>query len=162
VLDQELAVHDRDPPVAPLPDLLRDLVAVAEEAERLAQRCSGVAALDPGEAGGRRAGEHALPHPGDELAPEVRVRHREQEDGGAGPPVRRLAGREDALDPGLAAAGDHRRGEAGHRLRRGHRPGGLVRGDHDPRRPHRERLGEGVLDQDAVQDQRARLPALAR
>src|SRR4051794_5280144 len=150
LLDEELALHHRDPPVAPAGQDLARLPAVAEEAQLAADvdLPLGVQAV---EAGGGRAGEdrlaHALAQP---LGEPVGVR-REQQRGDAGAPVRRLTRLEHALDRGLALASDHRCREARERAAGVHRPLRRRGGHDDPRAPHAERLGERVDDLGVVE-----------
>ena len=86
-------------------------------------------------------------------------RDREQEHAHARPSVRRFSRREHALEAGLAAARDHRGGEARHRHRRLRRPARAGRRDDDRGRAHVESFGERVVDGDAVDRQRAHATA---
>src|SRR6266581_408038 len=148
LLAEKLTVHDRYAPVTTAADQLGDLVTVAEIAQRLAER-QRLAAADAGECGRRGTGQDALADAPLELLGQLLGRHREQQQGDAGTAVRRFLGRQFALDSSLAAAGDHRGGEAGGAVAGVARPGGIARGDDDPGRLHAEGFGEAVVDQHA-------------
>ena len=124
-LGDEFAVHHRHTPVADAADHLAGLPAVAEETQVLAQR-HRLAFADAGVHRRGGAGEHALTDALLDLLGEFLAAHREDQDRDARAAVGRLSGGDLALDAGLAAAGDHRGGEAGGGHRRMHRPGGVV------------------------------------
>src|SRR5262249_40298592 len=151
VVAQELAVHHGNAPVAAPVEALADLVAVAEVAQGAAE-LQRRALAQAGKAGGAGAGEHALADAVAQLLLQVLGRHAEDEDGDARAAVGSFGSIERALDASLAAAGDHRGGEAGEALRSRVGPGQGVGSDEETRRRHAEGLGEGVLDRDAVDD----------
>ena len=126
LLDEELALHHRDPPVALAVEHLARLPAVAEVAQ-LAADVDLVLGVQAVEARGGRAGEHGLADALDEPLAQSLLVGREQQRGDAGAPVGRLPRVELALDPRLALAPDHRRGEARERARRVLRPAGRRR-----------------------------------
>src|SRR5207248_2349212 len=117
VLADELAVHHRQTPEAPLAELLAELKRVAEEAQvaaqadrpRLVDRQAVVA-------GRRRAGEDALADAVDERLLECVAREGEEQEADAGPAVGRLVGRQLAFDAGLGVAADDGGGVAGRGL----------------------------------------------
>ena len=93
VLADELAVHDRQPPVAPAFELLAELEAVAEEAQ-VAADADGLV-LDDRQAvvaGRGRAGEDALADAVDDGLLQGVAAEGEQQQADAGPAVGRLVG----------------------------------------------------------------------
>jgi hypothetical protein len=161
LLDEELALHHRNAPVAASVEHLARLPAVTEVAQ-LAPHVGLLLGVQAVEAGSRRARQHGHADALDEpLAQPFRVGG-EQQHGDARAAVGGLRRVELALDPRLALAPDHRRGEARQRARRVLRPAGRVGGDHYPRAPHRERLGERVLDPGVVEPHQVVASALTR
>ena len=155
----ELSVHHRHAPVAAGPEPLGDLPAVAEKADRRAELELVLARLESGVTGRARAGQHALPDAVLQLSLQLRGRDREHEHAHAWPSVQRLSRRHDPLEARLAAAPDHRGGEAGHRRRRLRGPARGRRRDDKGGRAHVESFGECVVDGDAVDGQRAHATA---
>ncbi len=143
---QELALHHRNAPVALPGDHLAGLKAVTEVAQRLSQRRRLLGPGKPVEACGRGARHHALTDALDDALADALAVHREQQHGDPRPAVRGLVRGERALDRRLALAADDRGGEAGHRAGRLERPRVSGGRDHDAGVPHRERLGERVID----------------
>src|SRR4029453_8083440 len=91
VVAEERAIHDRDPPTAPLAQPLADLMAVAEIAQRAAE-LQRRALAQAGEAGGAGAGQHALADAVAQLLLHGLRGHAEDEQGEAGTAVGRLVG----------------------------------------------------------------------
>jgi hypothetical protein len=149
VFDHELAVHCGYTPEAAVAELLGRLPAVAEEARagREAERGRAVEAVVAGRA---RAREDALADAVAKLRHERIRREAEHQHAHAGPPVGRLVGRKRAIDTAFRAAADDGGAEARHHLGRNHRPLQAVRRDHESERAHSERLGERIVDRDAV------------
>src|SRR6185437_5371750 len=79
------------------------------------------------------------------------ARHCEEQECHARTAVGRLLGRQFALDPGFEATADHRGGKARRRDAGLARPRRTVGGDDEPRSPHLEGLGEGVVDLDLAE-----------
>ena len=150
LFDEELPFHDRQPPVALAGDQLARLKAVTEHAQRLAHRQPVRRVRQAVETGGGGTREHGLPHPHDQLLGKARLVHREKQHADTGSSVRRLALLQLALDPRFALAADDRRGEAGELHGRFARPFRIPPRDDESGDPHRERLGERVLDRHAV------------
>ena len=147
VLDQELAVHHRHSPVAAAGDHLALLEAVAEEAELLAERIAVSGRRQAVEAGGRRAGHHALADAVGEPPWPGRRGEAEQQHADPRAAVGRLLGSELALDARLGVAGDHRGGVSRSASRAAScAQAGLSAVITIRARPHREGLGEGVDD----------------
>jgi hypothetical protein len=135
-------------------EALRDLPAVAEIAQRIAEPEAFLAGK-PRIAGRAGTGEDALGDARRELLLQLAGRDGEQQHAHAGTAVGRCACVERAIDAGLAAAADHRGGEAGHRDRGLPRPARAVCCDDHGGRAHAEGFGEGVVDADAFDRQRA-------
>jgi hypothetical protein len=95
------------------------------------------------------AGENRLADPFDQTLGHVILAHGHEEHAHAGPSVRCLLRIQLTIHACLALALNHRGGESGELGRRVAGPGQAMRGDDDPRRPHGERLCEGVLDEGA-------------
>ena len=116
VLDRELAVHHRHAPVAPAAEPLGDLPAVAEIAHRVAE-LQRVGAVEPGVAGRAGRGQHALADAVDNCFCSSCVETANSSTRTPGRPSGVSLRRQHALDRRLAAAADHRGGEAGHASR---------------------------------------------
>src|SRR5262249_13348269 len=127
ILTEELAVHDRQPPVTPALELLAELPAVAEEAQVPAD-ADGLL-LDHRQAviaGGGGASKHALPDAVDNrFLKRVAVKS-EQKKADAGAAVRRLVGTESTFDAGFGVTADDRGRIAGGRLAGGQGPRGCL------------------------------------
>ena len=150
VLAEKLAVHHGHPPVAPPVELLARLVPVAEEAEHPADLDGLFARPEAVEAGGGRAGHHALADAVDQCLAEGSGVDAEDEKAHSRPAVRRLAGRDVGLEARLGVTADHRGRVPGGQRGGGARPAGRLRGDDGPSRAHLERFGERVLDRHPV------------
>src|SRR5579883_383982 len=146
---EEFTVHDRHAPEVTVSEFLRDLPAIAEVADLIANRQS-VRAVEIGKAGRTRRCQHALAKPVDELGLQCITRHGEHEDAHAWAPVWRSAGRPFAIDSGLGAAADDGGGKSGHGGGRLPCPAPAGRGDEDRRAAHRESFRKAVVDADAV------------
>ena len=105
-LAQEFAVHDRNAPEVPVAELLRYLPAIAEIADRIADRQS-VGAVEIGETGGSGRCQDALADAVDELGLQRVGRHGKNEDANAGAPVRRAFARAFAINTRFGAAADN-------------------------------------------------------
>ena len=121
LLDDELAVHDRDAPVAVLAEPLGGLEAVAEKARALAE-AEPLLGFDAGVAGRAGARQHALADAVLELRRQRVGREAEQQHAHAGPPVGRFVGLQLAVDADLGAAADDGGAKAAHGHRRLARP----------------------------------------
>src|SRR5688572_12765505 len=150
LLQETLAFHDRNAPVALAADDLADLQLVAEHPERAAGGQPIGRVGKTVEAAGGRTRQHRLADAlGQALAEAVHV-HGEEQNGNPGTRVRCLRRRKLALNARFALAGDDRRGETGELQRRLARPFVGARRDDQPRRAHAERLGKRILDEDAA------------
>jgi len=92
----------------------------------------------------------ALAHPAHQLVLHPLGAHGKDEDIDAGAAVGSLVRRDHPLDARLAATGDDGCGKARGHLGRRQCPTLVDGGDDQPRAPHLERLGEGILDFHAV------------
>ncbi len=149
LLDDELAVHDGNAPVAALAQPLGGLEAVAEEARALAEP-DPLLGLDARVAGRAGARQHALADAVLELGRDRVGREAEQQHAHARAAVRRLLGLQLPVDADLGAAADDGGAEARHGDGGLARPAGRVGGDDDAGGAHAERLGEGIVDGDPV------------
>src|SRR5262249_20357922 len=119
---------------------------VAEVTQQAADRNALLTVRQTVEARGGRTRQDALADAVDEALTETGGVEREQQNADAMPAIGRVVGWELRFDARLALAADHRRREAGHRLRRRPGPARRLRRDHDARRAHVERLGKRVGD----------------
>ena len=107
-------------------------------------------------AGGGGAGEHALADAVDDRLLQSIAAEAEEQHADAGPAIGRFVGVERALDARFDIAADDRGRVAGDDLPGGLGPARRLRGDDEPRRRHRKRLGEGVFDRDVVDGEHGR------
>src|SRR5262249_31092270 len=98
LLDEELAVHDRNAPVALAVEELARLVLVAEVAQEAADGDALLALRQAVETRGGRARQDALTDAIDEALTEAGGVEREQQDADAGSAVRRVVGSELRFD----------------------------------------------------------------
>ena len=148
-LAEKLAVHHRNPPEMPAAQLLGNLPAVAEIAQRRTE-LQLERPLEAGETGAAGRCQHALPDPVQQLLLQLVRADRKDHHAAARPTVGRRGWRQFDVDRRLAAAADDRSGEARHRDCRLPRPFPVRPGDDDRGRPHAEGFGEGVVDGYAV------------
>src|ERR1019366_9866973 len=148
-LAQELAVHDRDAPKMAGAEFLRNLPAIGEIADRIANRQS-VGAIEIGETGGAGRGQDALAHAAHELSLQSTGRHGKNENTDAGAPVRRAAPRPLAIYARLGAAADHGGGISRHGGGRLPRPAAIGGGQEDRRAAHWESFGETIVDPNTI------------
>jgi len=130
-------------------DTLGNLKAVAKEPQILAQR-DRIPLGQSGEQRAGRRGQHTLAGAGFDLLGQGLAAHGENQHRDPGSAVGRCAGVEFALDARLAAAGNHRSGEAGQGFGGDARPPGILRRDDEARTAHGKGFGEGRVDRDTI------------
>ena len=123
LLDEELAFHHRNPPVALAVQHLARLELVAEVTQLSADDDPLGRVGQAVEAGGRRTGEHGLADSIDQLSLKSVGIEAEEQHAHAGPQIGRDVRSQLRLDARLDLAADDGGREAGQRLGRGPRPG---------------------------------------